>query len=85
MVVKNLAANIGDARDIGSIPGLRRPLGVGNGNPLNILPGKCHGKRGLTGYSPWGRKESDTTEHMHTHDILSLSLLLFFFLVPREY
>ena len=33
-VVKNLLANAGDARDVGSIPGLRRSLGVGNGNPL---------------------------------------------------
>ena len=33
-VVKNLSANIGDARDMGSIPGSRRFPGVGNGNPL---------------------------------------------------
>ena len=26
------------------------------------LPGKSHGQRSLVGYSPWGRKESDTTE-----------------------
>ena len=23
-----------------------------------------HGQRSLTGYSPWGRKESDTTEQL---------------------
>ena len=28
-----------------------------------LLPGKSHG-RGLVGYSPWGRKESDTTERL---------------------
>ena len=33
-VVKNLSANAGDARDVGSIPGLRRSPGVGNGSPL---------------------------------------------------
>ena len=33
-VVKNLPANAGDAKDMGSIPGLRRSLGIGNGNPL---------------------------------------------------
>ena len=33
-VVKNPPANAGDARDAGSIPGLRRSPGVGNGNPL---------------------------------------------------
>ena len=27
-----------------------------------ILPGKSHGWRSLTGFSPWGRKESDMTE-----------------------
>jgi len=26
-----------------------------------FLPGKSHGQRSLVGYSPWGRKESDTT------------------------
>ena len=28
-----------------------------------FLPGKSHGQRGLVGYSPWCRKELDTTEH----------------------
>ena len=27
-----------------------------------FLPGKSHGQRTLVGYSPWGRKESNTTE-----------------------
>ena len=34
------------------------------------LPGKSHGRRSLAGYSPWGCKESDTTEQLtntHTH------------------
>jgi len=30
-----------------------------------LLPGKSHGRRSLVGYSPWGRKESDTTERLH--------------------
>jgi len=33
-VVKNPAANAGDLKDVGSIPGWRRPPGEGNGNPL---------------------------------------------------
>ena len=33
-VIKNPAANAGDTRDVGSIPGLGRSLGIGNGNPL---------------------------------------------------
>ena len=31
------------------------------------LPGKSHGQRSLVGYSPWGHKESDTTERLHFH------------------
>ena len=34
MVVKNLPANAGDARDTGSIPGSGSYPGGGNGNPL---------------------------------------------------
>ena len=34
LVIKNLPANAGDARDLGSIPGPRSSPGVGNGNPL---------------------------------------------------
>ena len=30
-----------------------------------LLPGKFRGLRSLVGYSPWGRKESDTTEQLH--------------------
>ena len=33
-MVKNLPANAGDTRGMGSIPGLRRSFGVGNGNSL---------------------------------------------------
>ena len=36
-----------------------------------LLPGKSHGHRSLVGYSPWGRKESDTTERLHFHFSLS--------------
>ena len=39
LVVKNLLAKAGDARDMGSIPELGRSSGVGNGNPV-FLPGK---------------------------------------------
>ena len=27
-----------------------------------FLPGEFHGQKNLVGYSPWGCKESDTTE-----------------------
>ena len=34
LVVKNLPANIGDIRDVGSVPGLGRSPGGGHGNPF---------------------------------------------------
>ena len=36
-----------------------------------LLPGKSHGQRSLVGYSPGGRKESDTTERLPFHFSLS--------------
>ena len=63
LVVKNPPADAGDTRDAGSVSGLGRSPGVGNGNPLQY---SClenpHGQRSLVGYSPLGLKESDTTE-----------------------
>ena len=51
--------------DLGSIPGMGRSLGGGHGKPLQY---SClenpHGQRSLADYSPWGRKESDTTEQL---------------------
>ena len=37
LLVKNLLADAGDIRDPGSIPGLGRSPGGGNGNPLSVL------------------------------------------------
>ena len=49
--------------DLGSVPGLGRFPGGGHGNPLQY---SClenpHGEKYLVGYSPWGRRELDTTE-----------------------
>ena len=66
-MVKNLPANAGDTRDACLIPGfdpwvrkipwrrewLHTPV---------FLPGKSQGQRSQAGYSPWGCKESDTTD-----------------------
>ena len=35
--------------------------------PPVLLPGKSHGQRSQIDYSPWGRKELDTTERLHFH------------------
>ena len=48
---KESACNAGD---LGTIPGLARSPGNGNGNPF--LPGKSHGQRSLANYNPWGHK-----------------------------
>ena len=42
-----------------------------------LLPGKSHGRRSLVGYSPWGRKESDTTERLHFHPYFYLLIFIF--------
>ena len=45
---------------------------IGKWQPTPVLlPGKCHGRRSLVGYSPWGRYESDTTEQLDFHISLS--------------
>ena len=64
--VRNQPASAEDARDTGSIPRSGRSPGEGNGTPLQC---SCleNGQRGLAGYSPWGHRESDMTEHKHTH------------------
>ena len=66
-LVKNLPADAGDAV---FVPGSGRSPGGGNGNPLQYF---ClenpMDQRSLEGSSPWGLRESDTTEplSMHTH------------------
>ena len=62
LVVKNLPANAGDLRYLGSIPGSGRSPGEGHGNPLQYSCLESHGQRSLTGYSSWGHKELDMTE-----------------------
>ena len=50
-MIKNLSANAGDVRDMGSVPGSGRFPGGGHGN-LFLLPGQSHGQRMLVGYGP---------------------------------
>ena len=38
-----------------------------------FLPGKSHGWRSPAGYSPWSRKESDTTERLHFLSFLKVA------------
>ena len=53
--------------DPGSIAGSGRSPGGGHGNLLQYsCLGNPHGQSSLAGYSLWGRKEMDTTEHLST-------------------
>ena len=66
-VIKNPPANAGDTGDKGSIPGSGRfPWRREWQLTLVFLPGKSHRQRSLAGCSPWGHKESDTTERPNT-------------------
>ena len=53
LVVNNLPANAGVARDTDLIPGSGRSPGGGAWQPTPVfLPGESHGQRSLLGYSP---------------------------------
>ena len=47
---------------------------------LMFLPGESHGLRSLVGYSPWGRKELDTTLQMCAYMLSCAQLLKAVFL-----
>ena len=58
-MVKNLPANAGEfVRYLGQEDPLEKEVATHS----RFLPGESHGQRNLAGYSPQGRKESDTTE-----------------------
>ena len=63
-VIKSLPANAGDGRDTGLSLGQedRAPRGKAWHPTPVFLPGESQGHRSWVGYSPWGCKESDTTE-----------------------
>ena len=45
--------------------GQEDPLEKGMATHSSILAGESQGQKSLVGYSPWGHKESDTTERLH--------------------
>ena len=47
----------------GLIPGLGRSPEEGMQPTPAVLSGESHGQRRLAGYSPWGHKEPNMTEH----------------------
>ena len=68
LVVKNPPANSGVIGDTGRSLDWEDPLEKGNGY---LLQHSClenpHGQRRLAGSSPWGHRESDTTERLSLH------------------
>ena len=68
---KESACNAGEPS---SIPRLGRSPGGGHGNPFqDSCLENPHGQRNLVGYSPWGHKQSDTTEQLSTAGLSQLS------------
>ena len=70
LVIENLPANADHVEGrgfdpwVGKIPWRR----AWHSTPTPVfLPEESHGQRSLVGYSPWGRKELDTTEQLHLH------------------
>ena len=63
LVVKNLPANAGDIKRSRFNPRVRKIPWNRKWQPTPVfLPGESHGQKSLSGYSPRGRKESDTAE-----------------------
>ena len=72
-MVKNLPASVGDARDMGLIPGSGRPPGGGNGNPLQYSCLENPTDRGVWQATIHGvaRSLTEATYHTCTHAVAS--------------
>ena len=73
-MVKNLPANAGDARDVGSIPESGRSPEGGSGNPFQYSCLKNAMDRGAP--TVHGITELDTTEHVHNATIYTITLIV---------
>ena len=72
-VVKKSTCSAGD---VGSIPGLERSSGGGNGKTISVfLPRRSHGQRSTSSYSPWGLKESDMAERLNSKTEVTLEAM----------
>ena len=49
--------------------GWNDPLEKGMAPTPVFLSGESHGQTNLVGYGPWGRKESDRTDHTRVHNV----------------
>ena len=74
-----------NAEDLGSVPGLGRSPGEGNGNiPLYLVSLYCiivsclenpTGQRSLVDYRPWSHRESDTTKQLTLDKTIGCSVM----------
>ena len=65
IVVNTLHTNAGDVKRSEFDPWVRKIPWQRKWQPTpRFLRGKSHGQGSLAGYSPWGHKESDTTEQL---------------------
>ena len=74
LVVKNPSVNAGDIRDVSSIPGSRRSLGVEHGNPLQCFGLENPMDRGAWWATVHGVAKSQTRLRllsMHAHMLCS--------------
>ena len=62
LVVKNISANAGNIRDMGSVPGLGRSPGGGYGNPVQYSCLENPMDRGAWGATVHSVAKLDTTE-----------------------
>ena len=65
-LVKNLPALKTWVRSLG----WEDPLAKGKATHCSILAWRIPRAEELTGYSPWGGKELDTTEHLHFFSVM---------------
>ena len=76
-VVKNLPANAGDTRDTGSVPGLGRSPGGGNGNPLQCARLICPTDGGdwrLQSLGSQSRAWLSDWAHTHAHVCIGMCI-----------
>ena len=82
-------ASVYNVGDPSSIPGSGRSPEEGNGNPLQYYCLENPMDRGAwqatVGYSPWGRKESDTTEWLHFHFAYTWKVAMLTTISPMPY
>ena len=68
LVVKNPLANAGNIKRHRFDPWVGKILWRRKWQTTPVfLPRESHGQRSLAGYSPWGCKESDTTERLNNN------------------